>query len=459
MSDAGPHVDAVDVQPSALGDLIRAGDRKGFAALLERLDPGDLVRTVARLEDEDRTRLLSLLDPDDAATLLGQLPEALAVDAMEDLEPVAAARILEELPSDEQADLIGELDEGDARAIIRHLPDSDAAEVQRLLTYADDVAGGLMVMEYLAYPIDATVAQVIEDLGANAEKYADYNIQYLYVTGADGALAGVLRMRDLVLSSRWRRLREIMIPDPSFVRDTDTLERLAGFFDEHRYFGVPVVDAAGALCGVVQRSAVEAAVADDRDRIYLNAQGIVGGEELRTMPLLLRARRRLSWLSVNIVLNIIAASVIALHQDTLEAVIALAVFLPIISDMSGCSGNQAVAVSMRELTLGVIGPRDLWRTVAAEVTLGLLNGLVLGVLLALVAIMWKGQPYLGLVVGGALMLNTVIAVIIGGSVPLLLKRMGVDPALASGPILTTITDMCGFFIVLTMAAALIGKLT
>jgi magnesium transporter len=163
-------------------------------------------------------------------------------------------------------------------------------------------------------------------------------------------------------------------------------------------------------------------------------------------------------LSTNIVLNIIAASIIAMYQSTLEAVIALAVFLPIISDMSGCSGNQAVAVSMRELSLGVIRPKELLRVLLKESSLGLINGLALGVLIGMVAFIWKGNPYLGLVVGVALMANTIVAVCIGGCVPLLLKGLKFDPALASGPILTTITDMCGFLLVLSLAAAMMDQL-
>ena len=176
------------------------------------------------------------------------------------------------------------------------------------------------------------------------------------------------------------------------------------------------------------------------------------------MPLLLRARRRLSWLSVNIGLNVLAASVIATHQDTIQAVIALAVFLPIISDMSGCSGAQAVAVSMRELTLGVTRPSDLARVFLQEMWVGLLNGLALGALIALVAYLWKGNAWLGAVVGCALALNTIVAVCVGGAVPLVLKRTGRDPALASGPILTTVTDMCGFFLVLTFASLALERL-
>lgn len=176
------------------------------------------------------------------------------------------------------------------------------------------------------------------------------------------------------------------------------------------------------------------------------------------MPLGIRSGRRLSWLSVNILLNVLAASVIAAYQDTLAQVIALAVFLPIISDMSGCSGSQAVAVSIRELALGLVRPVEMMRVLGKEMMVGCINGLALGILLGAVTLLWKGNMWLGAVVGGALMLNTIVAVSLGGIIPLALKRMDLDPALASGPILTTVTDMCGFFFVLSMATMVLPHL-
>ena len=151
-------------------------------------------------------------------------------------------------------------------------------------------------------------------------------------------------------------------------------------------------------------------------------------------------------------------AVIAVFQDTLSAVIALAVFLPIISDMSGCSGNQAVAVSIRELTLGLVKPYEFLRVLAKEAPVGLMNGLALGAILAGVAFLWQGNVYLGAVVGAAMMLNTLVAVVLGGLIPLALKAAKQDPALASGPILTTVTDMCGFFLVLSFASAILPRL-
>jgi len=219
-----------------------------------------------------------------------------------------------------------------------------------------------------------------------------------------------------------------------------------------------VVDDDGVFLGIVRRAAVEAALARQGNHRFLRFSGIVGGEEFRTMPLFDRVRRRLSWLSVNIVLNLLAASVIAYYQDTLAAVIALAVFLPMISDMSGCSGNQAVAVSIRELSLGLVRPGEISRVMRQEILVGLLNGLLLGALLGGVALLWKGNLYLGLVVGVALAANTIVSVSMGGILPLVLKRLRLDPALVSSPMLTTVTDMCGFFLVLSLATVVLQRL-
>jgi len=220
-----------------------------------------------------------------------------------------------------------------------------------------------------------------------------------------------------------------------------------------------VVDAHQTLIGVVYQEDLVNALAERAEQDHLKMQGIVGGDEIRTLPVLERSRRRLSWLSINILLNILAASVIALYEDTLSAVIALAVFLPIVSDMSGCSGNQAVAVSIRELSLGITKPFEVLRVWVQEIKVGVINGIVLGTLLAIAAQLWKGNPWLGVVVGGALALNTLVAVSLGGVVPLVLKRLRFDPATSSGPILTTVTDMCGFFLVLSFATLLLPRLS
>jgi magnesium transporter len=442
-----------------LEQLVEESDTAHLESFLEVLPASETARAVTRLSEDDQDRLLTTISPESAAEVVEQIPEVHAVDLIERLEPGTAAAIVHELPSDVQADLLGEMEPENAEAIFDAMAPEEAAELRTLAQYEDDVAGGLMVTEYLAYPRTTTVAALLEDLAVHAETYHDYHIQYMYVCDHAWRLVGVLRLPDLVLAARHRAIETIMMPEPVTLLDTTTLDDIREVFEQFPFFGLPVVDAAGTLVGVVQRSALEAALADRTENDYRTSQGIIGGEELRTMPLLLRSRRRLAWLSVNIVLNIIAASVIAWYQETLASVIALAVFLPIISDMSGCSGNQAVAVSIRELSLRLIHPREWLRVWGKEIAVGSINGFALGVLIALVAWLWQGKPLLGVVIGAAMTLNTLVSVSIGGVVPLVLRRFDLDPALASGPILTTITDMCGFFFVLSFATALLTYLS
>ncbi|MGK0201719.1 MAG: magnesium transporter, partial [Planctomycetota bacterium] len=425
---------------------------------LANLHGSEIMLAISRLPEVQQTQLFTEMRPGDAADLMEQLPDAAAIEIVEHLDPGAAARIIHELPSNGQAALIGELDRDDAEAILANLDPEEAGELRALAAYEDNEAGGIMVTEYLSYTENTTVGEMVDDLRNNRETYTDYDVQYAYVVDSQLRLIGVMRIRDLLLSPGNTSLRDLMIREPFSVLDHAPLEDVQRLFDEYEIIGVPVVDADGLLLGVVHGSDVESALAKRSDNDYRVAQGIVGGEELRTMPVLLRSRRRLAWLTLNVVLNILAASVISAFEGTLQAVIALAIFLPIISDMSGCSGNQAVAVSIRELSLGYVRASETWRVWRKEIVVGTINGLLLGILVATVAWIWKGIPALGLVVGVAMMINTMIAVSIGGLVPLVLKRYGKDPALASGPILTTITDMCGFMLVLGLASLFIDHL-
>ncbi|MEJ2469594.1 MAG: magnesium transporter [Desulfuromonadales bacterium] len=439
-------------------ELIEAGETTSLLDFLNTMNPMDTALAISRLRVEEQGRLFAMLHPADAAEVIEDIPDTQAVDVIEELSPEQAAAILEELDSDHIADLLGELDEADAQAIIDRMTPEEAEEARQFLEYDPDTAGGLMVSEYLAFAAGQSVQEVLDDFQENREEYADYHVQYLYVTDDAGCLVGVLRMHDLLFPSRSASLRQLMITNPLRLPVDATLEDLRNFFEEHHLFGVPVVDEAGKMIGVVLPEAVEDAKRKRSVHQFLGLSGIIGGEEFRSMPLLQRSGRRLSWLSLNIVLNIIAASVIALYQDTLAAVIALAVFLPMVSDMSGCSGNQAVAVSMRELSLGLVRPNELLRVLGKEAGIGLLNGLVLGVLLGGAAWLWQGNPFLGAVVGGALALNTFVAVAFGGLIPLALKRLKLDPALVSSPLLTTVTDMCGFFFVLSFASLMLDRL-
>ncbi|MGB5558557.1 MAG: magnesium transporter [Paracoccaceae bacterium] len=445
-----PEDEDVDIAAN-LRECISKGDAKAITDLLDPLPFSDALREILSLSAEDRDTVLNLVPVELAAQLIEEAPNEVAVEMVERLQAVKAAEIMDELDSNIQADVIGEMDQPEADAILAEMDAEDADDVRRLVEYDDETAGGLMVAETFSFEQNATVGAVLRRMASDEEDFERYRGQHPYIINAEGQPVGVVSLRNLLTAKRSSSLSDIMVA-PMVVQVTTPLDELQNLFDEFPFLGLPVVEGDGRLVGVVSRSAVDTAALERAESETLKLQGIVG-DELRSMPLAIRSRRRLAWLSANIVLNIIAASVISAYEETLAAVIAIAVFLPMVSDMSGCSGNQAVGVTMRELSLGLVRPVDAMRVWIKEASVGVINGIVLGILIGLVAWVWKGNGYLGLVIGLALCLNTIIAVSIGGVVPLLLKRFGQDPAVASGPLLTTITDMAGFFLVLSLASA------
>ncbi|MBI1319747.1 MAG: magnesium transporter [Candidatus Hydrogenedens sp.] len=446
-----------------LEELAESGDAARLKEETDAMGLRDTARALSRLDTETQAKVITTLDPEDAAEIVEEITDSEAAELLAMLDPKQAASILDAMESAGTADVLSLLPEDTVDELLSHMDPEEAEDARLLRQYEEDEAGGIMITEYLAYPEDYTVRQVVSDMRDHSEDYAHYSVQYVYVVDKDERLRGVLPLRDMLLTPGKEIVSSIMIKNPIAVLDHDSLDQLVDFFSDYGFLGVPVTDEDSKLLGIVRRGDVMEAVGDRHQSDFLKAQGIIGGEELRTMPVMTRAKRRLAWLSINIGLNFIAASIIGIYTGTLEQVIALAIFLPVISDMSGCSGNQAVAVSMRELTLGLIRPTEFFYVWLKEGMVGMINGVALGVLIACVAWLapfglWQGGPALGLVVGGALCLNTLVAVLLGGTIPLLLKRFEQDPALASGPILTTVTDMCGFFFVLSFATALLPYL-
>ncbi|NNL77029.1 MAG: magnesium transporter, partial [Desulfobacterales bacterium] len=353
-----------------LEKLIQSNDRAQIEAVLAASSPVEIARMISSITKPDQILLLEIMGAEESAHLISKLSGLGTGNLVTQLPTPQAVSIVEEMSRDQQAHFLRTIGGDDAEAILDEIKPQKAKRVRKLMSYAENTAGALMITEYLAYGGDMLVKEVLDDLRAQGEAYSDYDIQYAYVVSNSGRLIGVLRLRDLLMASRSKTISEIMIKEHLHVNVNMSLRDLKDFFRQYSFLGVPVVNDDGELVGVVRSASVREAANQQNNQLFLKFAGIVGGEEYRTMSLFKRSSRRLSWLSVNILLNIVAASVIALYQDTLEKAIVLAVFLPIISDMSGCSGNQAVAVSIRELTLGLVRPRELFRVLAKESAIG-----------------------------------------------------------------------------------------
>lgn len=439
-----------------LSDLISASDREELSRFIESLSSSELARSLSRIDSDEQADLLTLLEPQDAAELIQSLSDSQGADLIEELEPHEAAAIVDEMDSDHRVDVLNELDDEDAHAILERMDPEEAHDVRQLIDYPHDTAGGIMVTEFLSYPITLTVGELLGDIHRNAEVYSDYGVQYAYILSETGTLVGVVRLRDLILTKPDAPVTSIMLANPLYLYVDSTLEEINEFFDRYGFVGVPVTDHRGKLVGVVRRADAEEAASERATQDLMRFGGIVTGEELRSMPAMSRTLRRLAWLLLNLCLSLLASSVILRFESTVDAVgVALVFFMPVIANMSGCSGNQAIAVSIRELSMGIIQPQDYWRVFWKEMQVGAVVSVALAGLLGIVAYVMGCSPFFALAVTAAFGANILVALTIGGLVPLLMRRVGIDPALAGPPILTTCTDMCGFFFLLALASMLV----
>lgn len=432
------------------GDIAGSDDPARVAAWLSRMDPesASIRRLLSTVSSTVGAQALASLDAARASGVLLLLPPELAAALLVKIEPQLAAGLLARLPSDERTDLLAAVDIPARERITACLPGTLKAESARLLRYPPSTAGGLMETELIAHPAGATVREVINDLRMNQQRYAALGVQYLYIVDDSRRLLGVAPLRDLLLAPEDALLGTLMRPEPIWVSELTSTQELAGLFDAHPYQGVPVVDASGVLLGTVNRADVTESEQHQSEEQYRRSQGIVGGEELRSLPVGMRVRRRGAWLGVNLVLCLGGAGVIALFQETLANAIVVAAVLPIISATSGNAAMQAAAVSVRELTLGVLEIGGWRRVLVQELGLAAVLAVPLGAAVAGLATLWGAGYTVGLAVGLAMTINVAVAVVVGALCPLLLRRMRIDPALASGPVTTTLADVSGFTLTL-----------
>ena len=437
---------------------LQKNDMERLRHHIEKADPYDVAWCVARFPLEDQVRSLTSVPPQKGAKIFQEMDLEKQSDILRLGRLPRLLKLVQEMDSDELADVLGNLEPIQKVEWLGSLPERELVEAESLLAYPPDTAGGLMAKEYVAVPSNLTTGEVASRLQTLASDYEKFKVTYVYVVDARENLVGVLSLRDLVLKPKSTPVTDILIEDVSTLPDTASKRDVAELFRTRNLMALPVVNAAGRLVGVITSDDVMDVIQELSEEDLLKLSG-VSKEETRDSSVGKIIRRRLSWLTINVFLNITAASVIAFYEDTISAVIALAFFLPIISDMSGCSGMQAVAVSVRDLALQRIIVRDYWRVLSKELVVGLINGMVLGIIIGVVAYLLKGIVMLGVVVALALWINTILAVSFGGLIPLLVKYARFDPAIASGPILTTLTDIMGFFILLSLATYWLPLLT
>lgn len=417
-----------------------------------KLHAADLADRLQRLDAEEGRALLRQLPADKAAAALAEVEEEKLPDLLVAFDAAQLAGILQRIAPDDAADLLQQLPPASRREALSILPVESADGLRALLRYPEDSAGGVMTNRFIALREDMAVEQVRELLRARAQEERTEDIAYLYVTDATQRLAGIVSLRDLVFRRAERRMGEIMNRDVKFVRADADQETVARQFEHYHYLGLPVLDADGKLVGVVKASdALEVAAKEATEDMQLMVG--LSGEERALTPWQHSVKRRLPWLYINLATAFLAAFVVGLFEDTIAKWTALAIFLPIVAGQGGNAGMQTLTVIIRDLALGELAPGDGHRALVKEIILGLLNGLAIGIVVGLIGWWWKGSLTLGLVACAAMLLNQLAAAASGVLIPLGLKSLRLDPALASSIFLTTVTDVAGFFFFLGLATA------
>ncbi len=436
-------------------ELIRRGNLRGFLALAEKAEPADLGDVLSSLDDVERLQVVRALPARLSGAALMEMPdEAQMGETMESLaveSPETAGEIVEELPDDEAADLVGGLDPEDQERILAEVEDRE--EIEELLRYDPKTAGGLMTAQVVTVRADTTAGAAIESLRRQAEEIQDFS--QVYVVDDADHLLGVLPIKSLVTSRVDRVVRDLMEDTEIRVPPELDQEEVARLMSRYNVPAVPVVDPGGKLLGQVTFDDVIDVVEAEQTEDLLKFGGTSADEELAA-PWTAAVRSRLPWLLVNLCTAFVAGGVVYLFQGELVKVITLTIWMPIIAGMGGNGGTQALAVTVRRVALGLIPQGRAASVVGKEVLAGLINGMVVGSVATLVALLLGHGMQLGLVVFLAMTGNLFVAGFAGAFIPLVLSRFGIDPAVASSIFVTTFTDVCGFLLLFGLTSALLG---
>ncbi|MBL7063434.1 MAG: magnesium transporter [Anaerolineae bacterium] len=443
----------VELVLAQVREALTGEDWDQAVALVEALRPPDQADLFGELPPAEQDQLLPRLDLEDSADILEELEEEEAAEVAARLEAEQLARILDEMEPDEAADLLGDISPERAAEALAAMEEPE--QVRPLLVHADESAGGLMTSAKVMLHKEMTAEGAIAYLRAVAPETED--VYYLFVVDEEIRVVGVVSLRQLVVVPPWTRVEEIMDPDVIRVRADADQEEAARLMARYDLLALPVVDDAGRLLGLITHDDLVAVLEDEATEDIYRLGG-VPEEQPPDVPIPAALRTRLPWLVLNLGTALTSVIILSLFEGTIARVAVLAAFFPIVAGVSGSAGTQTLTVTVRGLALGELGPRDGLRTLRREMLIGLANGIAVGGLVALIALMWKGTPMLGAVVGIATLLNMIGAGIAGALVPLMMQVLRIDPALGSPILVTTITDTCGYFIYLGLATLVLGML-
>ena len=412
-------------------------------------------------DPQTATNALETMPEDRAVDILANMPAGVSSKIFNNLQIKYASKLLQTISPEAMKKIVSNLDpqkgamlfmdiEEELRLKLLDTLDNDTKlKIQEYLTYPKGSVGSIMSTDFIAFHYEVMIKDVIEKIRERARSKESPS-SYVYVIDSEDHLAGILNMRDLVVGDWNAKIETIMIKNVFALDAFTQREDAANELSKRKYFAAPVVDNQRHLLGIVKADQLLNQAQEEATEDILKMFG-AGGDERAFSTLTFSLRKRLPWLHINLATAFLAASVVALFEGIIAKITVLAIFLPIVAGQGGNSGSQSLAVVMRGLIMREISPKDTMRMLIKEGKIGLSNGIIVGLVTSLIAWIWKGNAYLGLVIGLAMIVNLLAAGLSGALIPLMLKKLGQDPAQASNIILTTVTDVVGFFAFLGFA--------
>lgn len=431
-----------------LANSLGSGALSQISQQINDLHPAEVANLLESLPMQKRLLVWGLVNPELTGDILVEVNDEVRQGLIEKTDYNDLISAVASMETDDLADIFEDLPDAVLHEVVRSMSNQDRRRLQSVMSYSEDSAGGLMNPDVVTIRPNVNLGAALRYLRQHGELPA--NTDKLFVVDRDDRYLGILNIIDLITKSRRSPVSDIMKTDQKALSPTLSANDVALFFEDYNLISAPVVDENNHLLGRITVDDVVDVIRDEADRSILSMAGLDEDDDMFA-PVMKSAKRRTLWLGINLLTALIAAGVISLFAETIEQVVALAVLMPIVASMGGIAGSQTLMLVIRGIALNQVGQTNARWLLWKELAVGALNGCLWAGVVAVLTALWFQSQSLGLLIGAALIINLVAAALAGATIPLALKRMSIDPAIAGGVILTTVTDVIGFFTFLGLA--------
>jgi len=415
--------------------------------LLSEMHPSEVADFLESLPGKSRERIWNLIDFENEGDVLAHLQDAVRSDLLEQMHPQEVAAATKDLETDDVADIIQDLPEDVQDSVLLSMDEQNRRRLASVLSYPEDTAGGLMNTDVISVRADVPLDVVTRYLRRmeNIPEKTDN----LMVVDRENQYLGVLPVIDILVGDPEESVGELMIEEAGISTDLSAND-VAKIFEQRDWISAAVINEEGVLLGRITVDDVVDVIQDEAEQTVRSMAGL--GDDDMFAPIFTSTRRRAIWLGINLVTAFLGAWVIGRFEDTIQQLVALAVLMPIVAGMGGVAGSQTLTIAIRGIALGQLGKSNARALMLKEIAVGLLNGLMWACVVSVIVVFWFGNVPLGFIIGLAMIVNLLVAALAGAVIPLGLKRYGIDPAIAGGVLLTTVTDVVGFMTFLGLAS-------